>query len=125
MAPRACLWQSKLPQARIILGAVTERDFRLSSSELELRFLGKAYAVPEKVVVDLLDQGNLLVVTCYAVAGSISVEMFEGFAVPLQTQAKVSGTKENAASLSFCGTVVGVFVRCSLDASGTSSVLDR
>jgi hypothetical protein len=92
---------------------------------LEVRFHGKAWAVPEKVVVDLLGQGNLFVATCYAVADSISVEIFEAFVVPLQTQAKVSATKENVACLSFFGTVVGGFVRCSLDSSGTSSVLAR
>jgi hypothetical protein len=92
---------------------------------LELRFDGKACAVPEKVVVDLLDQGNLFVVPCYAVADSISVEIFEAFVVPLQTQAKVSGTKENTVCLSFFGTVVGMFVRCSLDCSGTNSVMER
>jgi hypothetical protein len=92
---------------------------------LELRFHGKAYAVPEKVVVDLPGRRNLFVVTCYAVADSISVEIFEAFVVPLQPQAKVSDTKEKAASLSFFGTVVGVFVRCFLDCSGTGSVLER
>jgi hypothetical protein len=94
----------------------------MSSSELELRFHGKAYAVPERVV-DLLDRRNLFAVRRYAVECSISVEIFEALVVSLQTQAKVSvtGTKENAASLSFVGTVVGVFVRCSLDSSGTSS----
>jgi hypothetical protein len=85
----ACIWQSKLPQATVILG------------RLQLRFHRKAHAVPEKV------------------------EIFEAFVVPLQTQAKVSVTKENAASLSFFGTVVGVFVRCSLGCSATSSVLER
>jgi hypothetical protein len=52
----------------------------MSSSELELRFHGKAYVVPEKVVVDLLARGNLFVVTCYAVESSVSVDIFEVFA---------------------------------------------
>jgi hypothetical protein len=64
-------------------------------------------------------------VTCYAVADSISVEIFEAFVIPLQTQAIVSVTKEMAACLSCFRTVVGVFVRCSLDSSGTSSILER
>jgi hypothetical protein len=76
-------------------------------------------------VVDLLGRRNLFVVTCNAVADSISIEIFEAFVVPLQTPAKVSATKENAACLSFFGIVVVVFVRCSLDSSGTSSVLER
>jgi hypothetical protein len=101
------------------------RGISIYHRRLELRFHGKACAVPEKVVVHLLAQPNLFVVTCYAVADSISVDIFEAFVVPLQTQAKVSVTKENAASLSFFGSVVGVFVRCSLNCSGTSSALER
>jgi hypothetical protein len=78
-----------------------ERHFRMSSSELELRFHGKAYAVPKKSVVDLLDQQNLFAATSYAVESSVPVEIFEAFVPSLQTQGKVSVTKENAASMSF------------------------
>jgi hypothetical protein len=85
----------------------------MSLSELQLRFHGKAYAVPERVVVDLLDRRNLFSVTSYPVESSLSVEIFEALVVSLQTQAKVSVTKEKAAPLSFFGTVA--FVRCSLD----------
>jgi hypothetical protein len=92
----------------------------MSSSELELRFHGKAHAVPEKVVLDLLAGRNLFVVTCYTVESSVSVDIFEAFVVSLHREAKVSLTKEKAASLSFFGTVVGVFVGCSFDSSGTS-----
>jgi hypothetical protein len=69
----------------------------------------------------MLDRRNLFAVTCYAVERSISVGIFEALVVSLQTQAKASVTKENAASLPFFGTVVGVLVRSSLDSSGTSS----
>jgi hypothetical protein len=78
-----------------------KRHFCMSSSELELRFHGKAYAVPKKFVVDLLDQRNMSASTSYAVESSVPVEIFEAFVGSLQTQRKVSVTKENAASLSF------------------------
>jgi hypothetical protein len=73
----------------------------MSSSELELRFHGKAYVVPKKFVVDLLDQRNLFAATNYAVESSVPVEIFEAFVASLQTQRKVAVPKENAASLSF------------------------
>jgi hypothetical protein len=71
-------------------------DRRLSSSELEVRFHGKAYAVPKKFVVDLLDQRNLLAASSYAVESSVPVEVLEAFVASLQTQRKVSVMKENA-----------------------------
>jgi hypothetical protein len=73
----------------------------MSSSELELRFHGKAYGVPKKSVVDLLDQRNLLAATSYAVESSVPIEIFEGFVASLQAPRRVSVTKESAASLSF------------------------
>jgi hypothetical protein len=73
----------------------------MSSSQLKLRFHGKAYAVPKLIVVDFLDQRNLFAATSYAVESSAPVEIFEAFVASLQTQRKVCVTKENAASLSF------------------------
>jgi hypothetical protein len=52
-------------------------------------------------VVDLLDQRNLFAATSYSVECSVPVEIFEALVVSLQTQRKVSVTKENAASLLF------------------------
>jgi hypothetical protein len=104
----------------------------MSSSELELRFRGKAYAVPKKFVVDLLDQRNLFAATSYAVESSVPVELFEAFVVSLQTQRKASVTYEGKRSFSvvLCegilsfGTFVGVFVRTSDDSSGASFSLE-
>jgi hypothetical protein len=74
--------------------------FGTSWRELERRFHGKTYAVPGKFVINLLDQRSLFAATSYAVESSVPVEVFGAFVVSLQTQRKVSVTKENAASLS-------------------------
>jgi hypothetical protein len=73
MAPRACLWQSTQLQATVILGPFAQPNFRMPSSALELPFQGKAYAIPEKVVVDLLDRRNRLALSSFGTVVGVFV----------------------------------------------------
>jgi hypothetical protein len=72
----------------------------MSTSDFELQFHGKTYAVSRRSVVDLLDQRNLSAATSYTVESSVPVAVFEAFVGALRTQRRVSVTKDNADSLS-------------------------